>query len=419
METRYYDPQFYVVSDKMPFTIRVEIKLKHSIDGDVMQEAVNRSIKRYPYFAMKVVREGEEYKTEENTLPLIVYRGKEVYALGSKEVNYHMLAIRYESSEIDFMVSHVITDGGGFFPFIKTVLYYYESIRRREEIESAGFNLEDSEIEKEEIINPYPEEIIKKAEPFYVKEVKDCFKVKDGGYVKEKDNGKVYRFKISYKEAMNASYDNDGSPNALISSLMAKAIWRVHPQEEKSIVSAVSFNMRSGLRNKRSYRMLSSALKVEYPKRLKDENVLKLCTCTRGTISLQSQAENVWYECRKRKEFFDSIKDLSLEEKKRIVGEKALEDATNNTYSVSYVGRVDYGAIKDEIEADYNITDGSTYKTIFIEIGAVEGWFSIAFIQGFDSEVYYRALLKEIENFKIPYIEEGVSELNTPKIELP
>ena len=29
----YYDPMFYICSDEMPFVVRLEIALKHEIDG--------------------------------------------------------------------------------------------------------------------------------------------------------------------------------------------------------------------------------------------------------------------------------------------------------------------------------------------------------------------------------------------------
>ena len=50
---KYYDPMFYICSDKMPFGIRIETNLKYEINGEILEYAVNRAIKRYPYFSVK------------------------------------------------------------------------------------------------------------------------------------------------------------------------------------------------------------------------------------------------------------------------------------------------------------------------------------------------------------------------------
>ena len=65
------------------------------------------------------------------------------------------------------------------------------------------------------------------------------------------------------------------------------------------------------------------------------------------------------------------------------------------------------------------LTDGSTYKTLFIEIASVNGFFDIAFIQGFSTDVYYKAFLDELKNSGIFYKEIRETPLNTPKIKLP
>ncbi len=100
----YYDPMFYLCSEEMPFGIRVEITLKNEIDGEILETAVNTAIKRYPYFAVKIVKSGEELVTEKNDLPIKVFQGDLLYPLGSAEVNYHLLALSY--SEKKWLLPH-------------------------------------------------------------------------------------------------------------------------------------------------------------------------------------------------------------------------------------------------------------------------------------------------------------------------
>lgn len=415
----YYDPMFYICSEKMPFTIRIKTELDREIDGDALEAATQKAVTRYPYFAVKVIEADGEWLAVPNEQPIRVYRGRKVLPLGGEEVNRHLTAVSYYDSVICFFTSHVITDGCGFFPFIKTVLYYYLCSVCGNELDSANIRLVDEPFYEDELGNPFPEEKMRAAVPFYVRKQREFFRLTDGGLVNDSEST-VYRFRVNEAEMMQFNHDNDGSPCALVSSLMTKAIWELHPKEKRDIVSAVSFNLRPGLGNINSYRMLCSAIMLGYPESLRGAEAAKLCTCSRGMVSLQSQPENVLYCAEQRRIRMEKLLSIrGVEEKRRILGAEALRDSVENTFSVSYVGKVGLAALEPHIKSMYNLTDGSTYQTVFIEISAINGWFDIAFIQGFSSDVYYRAFLRQLALNGLGYIEEGSEPLDTPRMELP
>ncbi len=416
----YYDPMFYIASEKMPFTIRIEVRLKNmQADGDILARAADLAIRRYPYFSVKVEKRDGELIAVPNPEPLPVYPGPQVYPLGGSEVRGHLAAISYEKELICFYMSHVIADGCGLFPFIKTVLYYYLCEALNSELDPKGIRLAGEPLYEDEPGNPFPEEKMASAAPLYECSEADYFRLKDGGLVND-SVPTVYRFSLGEAELMNFSHDHDGSPCALLSSLMVKAIHTLHPEEKKDIVSAVSFNLRPGLGNRHSYRMLCSALKLRYPEKTHGWEIKKLCTCSRGMVTLQSQEENVLYYARNMKERMEKLLMIpDIEEKKRIMGELALKDSVSNTFSISYVGKQDLGCLTPCIESIYNLTDGSTFETLFIEVSAVNGCFYISFLQGFSSDVYYRAFLQELTRAGLHYTEGTASPMNTPKMILP
>lgn len=302
---------------------------------------------------------------------------------------------------------------------MKTVLYEYLCDVRGCKQDAAGIIPSDSPLFPDELGNPFPEERMASAKPFYLPQEKDFFRLRDGGYARDRE--KVYfRLRLPADEVMRCNHDNDGSPCILISSLMAKAVWAVHPKLKQDLVSAVSFNLRPGLGNVHSYRMLCSALRLNYPERLRDAALSKLCTCSRGMVTLQSQPENVLYLAEQRRKLVQSLEQVpDLEEKKRLIGRRALEDSVDNTFSVSYVGRFGPNSIEDSLEAMYVTTDGSVHQSVFLEISAVGGWFYIAFLQGFSSDVYYRAFLDQLRQEGLPFREEGIRPLRTPELILP
>lgn len=415
----YYDPMFYLCSDEMPFGIRIEAALTDTVDGDMLYGAVNTAIKRYPYFSMKIEAKDGELVTVPNGLPVKVFDGSLPYPLGSREVNYHIVAVSYTENKIDLYISHVITDGAGFSPFIKTVLYYYLCRKLNTELPHDSIRLAGEPLLPGETENPYPEERMETVPQFYAVPKKDFFRLTEGGYVTDTVQ-RVFSFRAKETDVMRFSHENDASPCALFSSLMAKAIWSVHPDETKDLVSAVSFNLRPGLGCINNYRMLCNAIMVRYPKKLSDSEVSKVCTCTRGAITVQSQQEDVLYYAQKKKERLEEFLSFpDIKTKRDILSKAALFDSVNNTFSVSYVGKIDYGCLGKYIKSIKNYTDGSTYKTAFIEISSFDGWFYITLLQGFSCDVYYKALIDQLKLNGIEYVEDGSAPFDTPKIELP
>ena len=101
-ETTYLDPNFYVVSDIMNYTIRGEVVLREAVDGTMLQKAVETAMKRFPYFCLRIVKQGEELVAEPNPLPHKVLHTDEKLTLGTEEVNYHIAVVSYFGNSIFF-----------------------------------------------------------------------------------------------------------------------------------------------------------------------------------------------------------------------------------------------------------------------------------------------------------------------------
>ena len=164
--------QFYSVNDQLVNTLRFEIRLQKSIDGDTLRHAIDMAIRRYPYFSVKTAVVNEEYVLLANNEPIVVTHGAEPICLGSGEANHHLLALAYEEKSIFFDFFHGITDAIGAFPLIKTVLYYYLCERENTILASDGIRLADSEIPSEETDDPYPEYVPEDIRP--LGEFKPC-----------------------------------------------------------------------------------------------------------------------------------------------------------------------------------------------------------------------------------------------------
>ena len=150
----------YAADNNLFNTIRTKITMTEPVNHNALRSAVDSAITRYPYFAVKLVKRGEQYVMVSNNESIVISSGGKAITLGSAASNYHLLAIAYTTDSIYIDTSHFITDGYGVFPFVKTLLYCYLHILHPEEcFDTTGIALPNSEISPAEADDyPFPEE---------------------------------------------------------------------------------------------------------------------------------------------------------------------------------------------------------------------------------------------------------------------
>lgn len=56
-ELFYYDPMLYLSTPEIPFVMGITATLKEPIEGEKLEEAVERLRQRFPYFYVRAERE--------------------------------------------------------------------------------------------------------------------------------------------------------------------------------------------------------------------------------------------------------------------------------------------------------------------------------------------------------------------------
>lgn len=76
-----------------------------------MFDAMQKTIRRYPYFAFCIIRTESGFDKIENSLPIVVKDSfSEELILGSEEVNYHWIAAACEGRCLKLFIHHLIAD---------------------------------------------------------------------------------------------------------------------------------------------------------------------------------------------------------------------------------------------------------------------------------------------------------------------
>lgn len=394
----FYEPMLYMSTPEHPNSMCVIAELKELIDGAVLQGVVQELSVRFPYFYVKAVVRDNDVFPEPNPLPMTVRNTWAPITFNSAQSNYHLAAWKFDGTRMAFEISHSLTDGAGVFPYIKSTLYLYLTRTTGMELDPKGIRLPGEEIPRSETGNPFADLDIDAAEePLYLKQTtQDFFRVK----VEGNPNPQVHYVKLEESQLIRYCRDFDGSPNAMMSVLLAKSARQYDPENEKTVSVSVAIDHKAMLDARDNYRMFANIIELDFPKDRPLDDLLKSCTTARGQMMLQAQPENSLWAMKQRKLTYAKLGQLPLDVKLGVIAKSA--GNTRWTFSVSYVNSRSFGSLDPYIEGLYVIADPGVFD-IGIEISCINHNFFLTIIQSFSADRFIDIFLKELSSVGIDY----------------
>ena len=279
-------PLIYAANEQFKNTIRFAVEFHEEIIPDSLDYAVRQVQKRYPYFSVKVEKDGEGFILAENSLPFVVAADKSPVCLNSPESNMHLLAFAWKERTVWIDISHFICDGNGLAPLVKTLVYYYVENRYGSDgIDTSSIRLVTDNIPEEEYAYPFPDAPIpndnslsipqKMYEPFLFAD--DLF---DG------DGSYAYNLQVPQKALVGYAKSNDGSPVSSVCVMLYKAVMSLHPDMKSDIVFSIPHEYRKVLGRPLSHDCLARILTVKLAAKDRDKSVEFLNTAVRGQVVL-------------------------------------------------------------------------------------------------------------------------------------
>ncbi len=412
----------YAAGPELANTIRIGITLTEPIDGQALRLALSKSAQRYPYFAVRLSRRGEEYVMEPNDLPFVVSPHGGTVTLGSAESNFHVFAFAYEGCRIYLDTSHFFTDGNGMFPFLKTLLYYYlQTVHPDVPFETAGVALAGSGIPAAEAEDdPYPAEPFPEQPLGTLSRPANVFQLSDQPQGYENAEGWTsFRFRIRQKDMMAFVSSVDGSPATFIASLIYKAIADAHPETGMPLVCGMQHQFRQALGAPLSHMCHVNIVPIVYPDRLRGRDVEQLNTIARGSLILRADDMNDLLTVNAHIRNENRIRDMKLAEKRKYMRQVILNGIGANTFDVSYTGRVPWSGLDRYILDVAPCFDLTLSGGLSVEIFSVGENFSINIMQRSPVTEYvdrFSALLRECG---IEYIAESPEHFSLCPFHLP
>ena len=408
----------YVTTKESPNEIRIRIRMRDLIDPEILRRAVDMTMKRYPYFRVELQKKEGRYVFAENHRPVVITDSLHGVDLNSEDSNYHMIAFCRKDNWIVLDVFHGMTDGTGAYEVVRTLLYYYCSERYNVKLKEEGIRLVGEEIPEEEWIDPVANRTDLPS-PKQNELMSDALNLIASAGLEEDHHHTAYSIAISESEFMRFNLDNDGSPGTMVSLLLSRAISKLFPEAENVIRIALCLNQRKALHAPLAHQSLVGGVMLEYKDKMRNWPLEMQGTAYRGMVFAQAQEENVLMGVASIKGLNGMI--LSKESDTERLGIASYINSLASrvvTATVSYVGKADYKEAEQYIR-DFRLWTSSSGNGLLVEISAVNGRFTLDFLQTFSNPIFVNAFLKELEENGIVYDLQDVNELELPNIQLP
>jgi hypothetical protein len=406
------------------FVLRAKVRMKEEVDIEVLRSAANTAIKRYPYFAKKVVL-GEDggYDLIPNKRPVVVIpTTNKLPDLCTEDVNRHLLFLDCEGRDIFFNISHSMCGGRGAIPWIMTTIYQYVVEKFGVTPNAPGIRKPDDELLPGETTEPTLD-MLTDEEPIYTyKSKKPVIMAMDylnGMYNPFMRNPIYYQFNFNQKDIVEFIKDNDSSVAAFFLNVTALALDKIIPEKYPVIGGEIAHNPAADLGIPYSYHDYLTHAHIDYDRKYLKGDLRKLGTFARSQIILQTDSSVVNHQLRELFEYYDKVDEVKGQKEKLAFFSKANpftgKEAEHGTFIANYSGYMDWGEVADYVESYVLIVEGH----LLLEVTAMADKIFVSFHQLINDTKYVEAFGIALNELGVPFVMEGPYPKNMPKHSLP
>ncbi|MDR2084967.1 MAG: hypothetical protein LBP67_08240 [Bacteroidales bacterium] len=386
----------------------IDVIIKEEVWGCYLTRALTQTIKRYPYFAGKLVEKNGDFYLADNTDISMIVRKKRFNRLGSMAAGYHLIEVSYDGTHIYVSFHHAICDGRGIQPFIETLIYYYFCIAKNKKFKAEHIRKSDSTMLDGETFEPFEQK-------YTVDDFVPPTVIRDGFALPECAHQRPDRsrqdIEIDEKAFIDFAKSVEATPVVLLSYLFSKSIVLNNEDIDKPIVTSVAADMRQELELPNTHKNCVRSIYLPFCATDKTAEIRKVCFDMRRALTEQRESNYVRAVANSFIDLSDKLDTMnSFDEKKVFMS--FFDTMTINTYVVSYLGRFDFGECNDFVDAVF-LLGGET--GISLDMICAGGKFCVSIIQNIDGEKYIKTFLSFLDELKIIYKTEGIKPFFTKK----
>ena len=369
--------------------------LQETVSYEALKEALDRTLRLYPYMTLAVVKRDRAYVLAENDLDFVIRETAERIEPSTPEGRFHALTICYEDRKLCFYVDHVLTDALGWRMVLQTFFYYYYCILDGvsypvpEGVRTAADGVaSDEQADAYDQVSPVmPRGLIAGMSekrffrcPEYP-EGTDACQIEDCGH---------YVIQVPSEAFMAYAGSVGGSPNSVLIQILGQSLQKLHPENELPVAFWIPVSVRAAMGNRNSllHQVVPTIWYADPGLLAEDANAPAINRQIRSHLTDFCVPDNIRQQC--------GMMHMIVESIRRSVTANRLFKFTQQTagqepYSVlaSSLGRLVTGEYGSRIRMDaFRVMPGKTCHVYLMEIG---GYFYISFSLGAKTDVYVRA----------------------------
>ena len=406
----------YASCKKEPHIMRMKLRLKDKVVAKILRKAVDQAMKRYPYYTVELCKKNDMYVYMDNHRSIVITNTKEGIELNSADSNYHMISFSYYDDWIVMDIFHSIMDGYGVYSIVGTLLYYYYSFKDDKMLNSDGIKLVGDDLTIDEWQDPI--ENLENLPTPVRQELPKALNLREKSSIEDCDRT-VYNISIDEDEFMRFNKDNRGSPTVMVALLISHIIKKMYPDDEDVIRIVAMVNNRKALEKPKAHQICVGGAFLEYNNAVSVLSLKQQVQEYRKALSEQTTKEAILSGISDLKEFNKTLLNMESDEDRHSFAASSIDITKYMTSAVvSYVGKANFG------EPEKNIRDFRSLTTplgdvLLIEIAAVNGFFSIDFIQPFSTPIFVNAFMNELSDYGVDAKLRDKTRLDLPNIRLP
>jgi NRPS condensation-like uncharacterized protein len=222
-----------IMSGELTAVFRITAILKKPVNYSHIKEAVEITSKRFPYFSVSLGSGLFWHYLEFNNKPPRIQTEEVIpcTAFAAKRKNEPLYRILVKGSRISVEFIHILTDGGGAFEYLKSLLYTYLTLNGNTFNSSVGIILPESSIAEGEFEDGYKR--------FFRKKIPPPGKLTKAWHLpyslNDKPRLKITRAEISLEKLLEKSREHEASVTEYLVSVYLFTLQKIFLEERERV----------------------------------------------------------------------------------------------------------------------------------------------------------------------------------------
>lgn len=226
---------------------RFSCTLTEDVDKDILQQALNKTIKKFPLYK-SVIRKGLFwYYLEDSDLKAVVREESKSPCAPIYDENYKALLfnVTYWKRRINLEVHHALTDGVGATQFLKTLICRYLRLKHSDELAGRNIRIEQDASNTQKEQDGFKKYSGDKKNAYAKERIRHAYQFKDEHI--GKDFLRVITGRMSVKQVLHAAHKYNTTMTIYLTAVFIRSIGKQMSEREKQspIVVSIPVNLRT------------------------------------------------------------------------------------------------------------------------------------------------------------------------------